>query len=185
VPVVFAPWIGIALGACFAWVAAPELERDGGPLITSRAFMLVAAFAAFVWLPVVGYFLAFHGDWSYLYLVPWRQVPSALDLLFALAAAGTIPASFAISVHPMRKRRTAAVLVAMGAPIVTVLAALPFAARRLAVTGSYAQFHGDFGTEPVPGSLLGKGVLAMALLLAVALVWTLRALMRLSSDAER
>jgi hypothetical protein len=184
-PIAFAPWIGFAVGACFAWVAAPEIERHQGGVAASRPFVLVLSFAGLVWLPVVGYFLAFHGDWSYLYLVPWRRVPSAIDLLLALSAAGAVLLGFAAAVRPVRQRRTLVILSLIGTPMVIALAALPFAARRLAVSASYAQFHGDFGVEPVPGSLLGKGVLVMGSVLTVALAWTFRSLLRLAADADK
>jgi hypothetical protein len=67
---------------------------------------------------------------------------------------------------------------------VLAVVALPFAARRLAVSGTYAQFHGDFGTEPIGASLLGRGVLLMAALLGVGIAWTVRSLARMAADAR-
>jgi hypothetical protein len=48
------------------------------------------------------------------------------------------------------------------------------------VSGTYAQFHGDFGTEPIGASLLGKGVLVMGAIVALAVAWTVRSLTHLS-----
>src|ERR1019366_7330004 len=73
-----------------AWVAAPELARVDGPVVASRPFAMVAAFAGLVWFPAVGYFVAFHGDWSYLYVVPWQHVPSAVDLGLVLLASAAV-----------------------------------------------------------------------------------------------
>ena len=177
-PLPFAPLVGLALGAAFAWVAAQELSRTEGPIIASRAFAIVAAFAALVWVPVLGYFVAFHGDWSYLYLVPWRRVPSAIDLGIVLVAGLAVLAGFAVSVEPIRKRRFAPVVTAIVAPGTLVVAGLTLAARRLAVSGTYAQFHGDFGTEPIGSSPLGKGVLFMGAVVAAAVAWTAVSLVR-------
>ena len=47
---------------------------------------VVAAFAGLVWVPVVGYFVAFHGDWSYLYVVPGQRVPGGGGVPGAVAA---------------------------------------------------------------------------------------------------
>ena len=83
-----------------------ELVRDDGPVVASRPFAVVAAFAALVWLPVVGYFVAFHGDWSYLYVVPWQRVPSAVDLGLVLARGrGGRSAASGSRSRPVRKRR--------------------------------------------------------------------------------
>jgi hypothetical protein len=182
-PLPFAPLVGLALGAAFAWVAAQELSRTEGPVIASRAFAIVAAFSALVWVPVLGYFVAFHGDWSYLYLIPWRRVPSAIDLGVVLVAGLAVLAGFAVSVEPIRKRRFAPVVTAIVAPSSLVVAGLTLAARRLAVSGTYAQFHGDFGTEPIGSSPLGKGVLFMGAVMAVAVAWTAVSLIRTGPSA--
>ena len=102
-PIPFAPLLGFALGGILAWVAGPELVRDDGPIVASRPFAVVTAFAALVWLPVVGYFVA---------------------------------------------------------------------------------FHGDFGTEPIGASALGKGVVLMTVVLVLAVAWTVRALLRMAAEAR-
>ena len=43
--------------------------------------------------------------------------------------------------------------------------------RRLSTSASYAQFHGDFGTEAITASALGRGVLWMALVGLIGLAW--------------
>jgi len=59
-------------------------------------------------------------------------------------------------------------------PVVLVAAGLTVAAHRLAVSGTYAQFHGDFGTTSISSSPLGKGVLLMGVVVALGLAWTVR-----------
>jgi len=203
-PIVFAGLVGLLLGAALAWFASPlllsvgasadassraralaELPGEGrglGAILLSRPFAVVLAFAGFVWLPVVGYFVAFHPDWSYLYLVPHRQVPSAIDLVLVLLAGGTVVFGFCAAVGPVRKRHFASLMGLVAVPGALVVLALPLCARRLAVSGTYAQFHGDFGTEPIGSSLLGKGVLLMGVILAAGVGWTLRSLSRMAAD---
>ncbi len=183
-PIAFAPLLGVALGAVLAWVAAPELARIDGPIVASRPFAVVTAFAAIVWLPAVGYFVAFHGDWSYLYLVPWQRVPSAIDLGLVLLAAAAVVGGFWAAVAPVRKRRSGALAAMVVAPGALAAAGLTVAAHRLAVSGTYAQFHGDFGTEPIGASALGRGVLLMAIVLVLGVAWTVRALLRMAAEAK-
>jgi hypothetical protein len=182
VPIAFAPLFGFALGAALAWVAGPELARDEGPIVASRSFALVVAFVGFVWLPVVGYFVAFHGDWSLLYLVAWRRVPSAIDLGLVLLAGAAVVGSFWLAAEPVRKRRFGSVIAMMIAPGAIAVAGLTLAVHRLAVSGTYAQFHGDFGTVPIGASPLGKGVLFMGAMVALGLAWTVRWLIRMGSE---
>jgi hypothetical protein len=184
VPIPFAPLIGLALGVAFAWIAAPELSRDEGPIVASRPFAIVVAFAALVWLPVVGYFVAFHGDWAYLYLVAWRSVPSAIDLGLVLLSGAAIVLGFWLVIRPVRKRRFGPVVVMLVAPVTIAVAGLTIAARRLAVSGTYAQFRGDFGTHPIGSSPLGQVVLVMGAILVLAVAWTARALSRITAESR-
>jgi hypothetical protein len=185
VPIPFAPLIGLALGAALAWSAAPELARDDGPIALSRPFVVVAAFAALVWLPVVGYFVAFHGDWAYLYVVPWQRVPSAVDMVLVLFSAAAVIGGFGLAVPTVRKRRLAPVIALIVVPGAAVAASFMLAAHRLAVSGTFAQFHGDFGTEPIAASPLGKGVLFLGVVLALGVAWTVRALLRMAAASLR
>jgi hypothetical protein len=178
-PIALAPLVGLALGAGLARLAAPELSREDGTIASSRSFAIVAAFAGLVWLPAVAYFLAFHGDWSYLYLVPWRRVPSAVDLGLVLAATLAVLAGFAAAAIPLRRRRPGAAWALMVAPAALALGGLVAAAPRLAVSGTYAQFHGGFGTESIAASVLGKSVALMGLVLALGIGWTAYSLARL------
>ena len=178
-PIPFAPLVGLALGAVLAWVAASELSRDDGPIVASRAFAVVVAFTGLVWLPVVAYFVAFHGDWAYLYLVPWQHVPSAVDLGLVLLAGAAVVGGFCLAIPPVRKRRIGPVVAMTLTPAVLSVGALPVVARRLTVSGTFAQYHGDFGTEAIAASTLGKGVLVMGAVLAVGVAWTAYSLLRM------
>ena len=183
-PIAFAPLFGFSLGAALAWVAGPELARDEGPIVASRSFALVVAFVGFVWLPVVGYFVAFHGDWSFLYVVAWRSVPSAFDLGLVLLAGAAVVGSFWLAAAPVRKRRFGPVVAMIVAPGALAVGGLTLAVHRLAVSGTYAQFHGDFGTEPIAASPLGKGVLFMGAVVALGLAWTVRWLVRMGAEGS-
>jgi hypothetical protein len=182
VPIPFAPLFGLALGAVLAWLAGPELARVDGPVVASRPFAVVLAFAGLVWLPAVGYFVAFHGDWSYLYVVPWQRVPSAIDLGLVLLASAAVVGGFWLAVPSVRKRRPGVAVAMVVAPSTLAVAGLTLTAHRLAVSGTYAQFHGDFGTEPIGASTLGKGVVLMGVVLALAIAWTARVLLRMSAE---
>jgi hypothetical protein len=184
VPIAFAPLFGFALGAALAWIGAPELGRLEGPVVASRPFAVVAAFAGFVWFPVVGYFVAFHGDWSYLYEVPAQRVPSAVDLFLVLFAAAAVMGGFWLAVAPLRKRRIKPVAAMVVVPAALAVVGVSLAAHRLGMSGTYAQFHGDFGTEPIGASALGKGVVLMTMVLVLAVAWTVRALLRMAAEAR-
>ncbi|HEX7662960.1 MAG TPA: hypothetical protein VF407_00540 [Polyangiaceae bacterium] len=170
-PLPFAPLAGVALGALFAWLARAELARDDGPLVAARAFLVTIAFAGFVFAPMVGYFVAFHGDWAYLYFVPWRAIPSAVDLAFVLLAACTVPLGFAVTARPARSQKFATVATIGGIPVGVAVVATLVLQRRLATSATYAEFHGGFGTDSVVASALGRGILWMGFALLLGVAW--------------
>ncbi len=175
-PIPFAPLVGFLIGAGLAWAGRSELASQDGPLLASRPFMVVAAFAALVYAPVVAYFVAFHGDWAYLYVVPWRRVPSAVDLALVVLSGASVPAGTLLASSAARARRLGT-LVRLGAgPALVTLALLSWSARRLTLSGTYAQFHGDFGTETVASSALGRSVLFMAIVAALGIAWAVRSI---------
>jgi hypothetical protein len=178
-PIPFAWLVAFALGALFARLAQAEIARIEGPLVASRPMAIVLGFAAVVFLPVAGYFAAFHGDWAYLYLLSWQNVPSAVDLALVLVAAALVPAGFLASVALIRTRRSRAIqavsaLVGVPAALAALLA-LAFA-HQLGVSASAAQYVGGFGVEPLSTSALGKGVLLGLFALAGGTGWAARAL---------
>jgi hypothetical protein len=183
-PIPLAPLLGFVLGVVLAWAAAPELGRDDGPLVASRPFVVTAAFAALVQTPLVGYFVAFHGDWSYLYVVAWRSVPSAIDLALVLLGGGSVVLGFLAAVPLLKKRKTGALASLIAGPGAVALAILALAWRRLALSATYAQFRGDFGGESLTESALGRGVLFMGLVLAVGVAWCLRAMWSMNAEAN-
>jgi hypothetical protein len=173
VPIPFAPLLGFVLGVVLAWVSREELARDDGPLIASRPVAVASAFALAVYAPMVGYFVAFHADWSYLYLYPRAVIPSAVDLALVLFAAAQVPLGVMVSAPAAHQRRLGAIVWFVSVPSVLAAALFAWSARRLAVSASYAQFHGGFGTVSISASALGRGVLFMAGVCALGVVWSL------------
>lgn len=168
--------IGLLIGMSLAWLARVELARSEVPLVLARPFLVAAALGSIVYAPVVAYFVAMHGDWAYLYLVRVSRIPSAIDLALVLLAAAQVPLGFALaSPWAMAKRGPALLKVGV------VIGALLFAgcivgARRLAVSASYAQFHGGFAVMPLGKTPLGRAVLLSWVALLAGYGWTVHVL---------
>jgi hypothetical protein len=184
-PLPFAPLVGLLLGLGLAWASLAELSRDEGPLVASRPFAIVVAFAALLYMPAVGYFVAFHGDWAYLYVVAWHSVPSAVDFALVLVSGATLPIGFLLSAPLLRKRKLAPVAALAIASGASSLALLALSAKRIALSATYAQFHGEFGTEPIASSALGRGVLFMIIVLALGAAWSARALTSMAEGQRK
>jgi hypothetical protein len=88
------------------------------------------------------------------------------------------------SSHAARAKKLGAVVWFGGVPTVLAAGLSAWSARRLSVSATYAQFHGDFGTEPIASSALGRGVLWMAIVGALGITWAIRSLAR-GGDSRR
>jgi hypothetical protein len=121
VPILFAPLVGFLVGVILAWVSRDELARSEGPLVLTRPVLLAAAFAFFVYAPLVGYFAMFHGDWAYLYLYPHARIPSAIDLSLVLVSGLTVPAGSMVAAPAARSKKLG-VVVRLGAVPATLAA---------------------------------------------------------------
>ncbi len=178
-PAPAAPLIGFILGVVFAWGASDELGKTAGRVEGNRALVVATLFSLLVFAPISAYFLAFAPDWSYAYLVDSQRLPSAVDLGLVLVDAVSVPAGFALAARAASSRDVARLLRLAAAPALLATAFLLAVAPRLAVAGSHAQFHGDFGTRSVAGSPIGYAVLWMSAVLVGGVVWTLHSLRRL------
>jgi hypothetical protein len=182
VPAPFGVLFGISTGVLFAWLARAELAREERPLVTTPAFSIVCGFAALVYAPVAAYFAAFHGDWTWLYLVPAARIPSAVDLALVFFTAAMVPLAFALAAPAAVARNSARLVVAGGGPVALALIHALAGVRRLGTSGSYAQLHGGFGAEPIGASALGRAVLIAWIALGLGASW---AAYRLRGDAGR
>ena len=179
-PAPIAPLVGFVLGVCFAWAAAGRGSHASAADLTGRPLLIVSLFSFLVFAPVCVYFAAFAPDWSYAYLIDSHRLPGAVDLAAILVDVASVPAGFGVATRRARDRkpgvhlRVAALPLLLGATF--IVAAFP----QLGVHATYAQYHGDFGTQSVAGSPLGYALLWMDCILLLGAGFTARALRRLS-----
>jgi hypothetical protein len=181
VPILLAAPIALALGVGLAWVGRVDLARAELPVFLTRPFAVACALGGLVLAPVLGYFLAFHEDWSYLYLVRGADMPSAIDLALVVAVCALVPGALALA-SPLAVARRGPLLARIVGVLVllTALAAL-VAVRRLSVSATYSQYHGGYGITPIGRSALGRGVLLGWATLIAGFAWSARVLSRRSS----
>ena len=178
VPLPLALPVAWLIGLSLAWSARAELARSEVPLLLARPFLVAAALGAIVLGPVVGYFVALHGDWAYLYLVRWSRIPSAVDLLLVAFVAGQVPLAFAVSA-PWAAAKRGSLFVRASAAVLLVLVVLCVVFfGRLMASATYAQFHGGFGTAAIGKSSLGRGVLSSWTALLAGWGWAIHVLRR-------
>ncbi len=177
-PLLLAPSVALIIGIGLAWSSRDALVQRETALVTTRGFTTTIALALFVFAPVCGYFAAFHGDWTYLYLIGSARIPSAMDLALVLLASACIPLGFVVGAPAARTRRPERLLRTLAAPAVVLMVLGVVLGRRLGVSASYAQFHGDFGHAAIDKSPLGQGVLVAWIALACGVGWAFRVVRR-------
>lgn len=170
-----------ASGVLVALAARADLRGSPRAVLLSHAFVAYLIYASLVVVPASLYFYLFHGDWYLLYLVDSQRVPSALVLLACTLEVGLGVGGFVLGAAFVRNQREPWAGAVIGVTASLGAAVIPLARQRLAVVGSYAQFHGDFGLSPFGGALQ-QGVVCMTL-------WTFLGLMliayRLGPGARR
>jgi hypothetical protein len=172
VPLPFALPFAALLGISLAWIARAELARSEVPLVLARPFLVAVGLGLLVYAPIVGYFAALHGDWAYLYLVRWSRVPSAVDLVLVVLCGAAVPAGFALAAPWAIAKRGQRVALASAMVATALLIGAALASRRLAMSATYAQFHGAFGGRAASSTALGRGVLTSWIALAAGYAWS-------------
>lgn len=167
------------MGVVFAWAAREDVTPGAGSRILTRSFAFALAFSLLVFLPSIGYFLVFEPAWSYLYTVEGARRFAALNFLTLGATVSSVPLGFVLAVPHARAQRGASLVRLAVTPLVLSLTIALVAGKRLAVRATYAQFHGDFGVEPLAGSSLGWAVLWSTLVTSAAAVYTAVSIRRL------
>lgn len=179
-PVLIALPLGLTLGIGFAWLARAELRRARARDLSGSGLAIACLFALFVFAPVSAYFLAFEPDWCLAYLLDTAQASAALAPTLLLFSLICVPGGYLLGRSLLERAGEEAGLVrSLAAGVILTVGALMLGLRRFAVQGSYAQFHGDFGTQPIAGSSLGYAVLLLGFWLTAGLgfaVWNLRRL---------
>ncbi len=177
-PVLVALPLGLTLGAAFAWASRGELRRAGAHEIPS-GLGVAGLFGLLVFAPVCGYFLAFEPDWCLAYLVDTGQASAALVPALLMLEVASLPGGFLLASKAVRRADEGALLRLLGVGVALATAAVMLGLRRFSVQGSHAQFHGDFGTQPLAGSSLGYAILLLGFWLAAGLAFALWSLRRL------
>lgn len=179
-PVLIALPLGLTMGIGFAWLSRGELRRAASRELSGSGLVIASLFGLLVFAPVTAYFLAFEPDWCLAYFVDTAQASAALTPALLLLALASVPGGYLVGRWLFeRAGEEAGLLRSLAAGVVVTLTALMLGLRRFAVQGSYAQFHGDFGTQPIAGSSLGYAVLLLGFWLTAGLgfaVWNLRRL---------
>lgn len=163
-----APLLGFTLGVLFAWMARHEIARAASTALASRSVSIVALYAVLVFGPACAYFLVLEPDWAGAYLFDAGRRARLVSVAGTLLALVSVPLGFLVAAPGARAQRALSVL-RLGAVSALGTVALTLALfPRLSVRATYAEYHGDFGTEPVAHSTLGWGLLWVALVVAGA-----------------
>jgi hypothetical protein len=175
-----APLLGFTLGVLFAWLARDDIARGAPAALAAPSLAIVALYAVLVFAPCCAYFLILEPDWASAYLFDAGRRARLVDAAGTLLALLSVPAGFLTAARATHSRRPALVL-QLGATSALAAIALTLALfPRLSVRATYAQFHGDFGTEPVAGTPLGWALLWVALVLSAATAYVVHVLRRMT-----
>lgn len=137
-----------------ALVARAELRASPSEVALSPLFAAYLSYVGLVLLPSALYLYVLHGDWYLLYLIDTRRIPSALVVLGGMLLVALGAGGFLLGAACVRRQREPWAGALAGVTLSLAVAGAVLWRDRIAVVGSYAQFHGDFGLRPLAGPLL-------------------------------
>jgi hypothetical protein len=159
VPLPLAPLVAALLGVALGLVGRDEVRRTSVAPTSTRGFVVVSLVSALLLAPALGYFVAFYPDWSYAYLIPGEQVPSAIDLLEIAGVALIPPAMYAWVASALRRHAVRELVRGVGALVVLLAIAIAAVGGRLGVADTYDAFREGIEPKPIGGSPLGVSIL--------------------------
>ncbi|MBN1654075.1 MAG: hypothetical protein JXA30_09885 [Deltaproteobacteria bacterium] len=146
------------------------------PVLLTNSFFVFVIFISFVLVPASVYFYLFHGDWFLLYSINVQRIPSAVALLLFVLEAAIGFFGFLIGAILARGQQLSYGYFLIGTSVLASLSVLFVCPERLAVIGSYAQYHGDFGLQSYGSSVVMKGTLAVGTILIIGIVFLITSL---------
>ena len=174
--------LAFACGVAAAIASRKELKVSPRPALLSRGFGALVLFLVLVLVPITIYFYVFHGDWSLLYLVDVRAIPSAVALIGFVFEALIGAAGFVAGAALVRAQREALAGALTGGVALLGVGVVLLERDRLAVVGSIAQYRGGFGLQPFGDGPVFVGAVSMGAILVIGLAYLL---MRLALGARR
>jgi hypothetical protein len=182
VPIPLAPILAALLGVVFALVGRDEIRRSSAAPTGTRAFLIVSIVSFGLLAPAAFYFLVFYPDWAWAYLLPGSRVPSAVDLVAAIASAAVAPLAFVWTAAALRRHAVRELVRGTSVLVVLLAIASAFLGPRLSVAGTYTAYREGYDLQPASGTSLGVSILWIDACVIAGMLW---AAARLSGGEPR
>lgn len=173
--------LNVMLGLGCAWLARAEIRLASRSAIASVAFGVLLIGEVLLMLPMGLYLYLFYPDWSWMYLVEAREVPSAVVVFVMGGYLVAATAGYFGAVALCRASRETFVLWLIGALGFIVVLTLAIGYRRFGLVGTFEQYHRLFGLDPMTHSGLGAFLLLAIPALGGAWGWGLHRLRKAST----
>ena len=159
----FSMLVGLVFAAC------ARQQFAGGAAPWGRELAAVLSFEAIVLWPVALYYYLVYPDWSWMYFVDARRLPSGVSILVLLAYVATLLGGYLAGWALLRARRQRLLAGAIGG-VTLLMGGFVVACRgRLFTSGSFAEYHA--GTAPsVTEGKLAWALVVTAIGVAIAMV---------------
>jgi hypothetical protein len=141
----------VLVGLVFAMCARQQFT--GGALPWGRELAAVLLFEAIVLWPVALYYYLVYPDWSWMYVVDARRLPSGVSILVLLAYVATLLGGYLGGWALLRAGKLRVVLGVMGGLFLFMLIFVIACRGRLWSSGSFAEYHAGRAPSAAEGKL--------------------------------
>lgn len=159
----------VFVGALFA--ASARTQFSSGTAPWGRELWAVLSFEAIVLLPVGLYYYLVYPDWSWMYFVDPKKLPSGVSVLVVLAYVATLLGGYLGGWALLRARREKILLGALAGLALAIVIFLIVCRGRLMSSGSYADYHAGRALSVGEGKLgWALGITTVGVAAAIVLV---------------
>jgi hypothetical protein len=152
----------VLVGLVFAGCARQQFAGTGGAAPWGRELAAIMTFEAIVLWPVALYYYMVYPDWSWMYFVDARRLPSGVSILVLLAHVATLLGGYLGGWWLLRAGKLRELAGAVAGLTILLIVFVIVCRGRLFSSGSFAEWSaGHSGASPMPS--VGDGKLAWAL----------------------
>lgn len=161
--------MNLLLGSSVAFSAHMQIRTMQRPVSYNRYFNALMLLEALVVVPAGIYFAAFYPDWSWMYLVDTRTLPTGTIVMAIASYPVAAGLGYLVGYFSARSASDWVTVVFMVFVVLSLGGLLVMAGDKLGVLGTYEQYHRNVGLKAFSeSSLLPSAALA---LLCIGVSW--------------
>jgi len=163
----------VVFGVTSALASRVQLRLSSQPWFSTRYFASLATFLLMVVMPSTAYRYFFHPDWATMYAFEASRATGLFAVVTLLIGLGAGVGAFWLGSYCCRERKDWILLVVLGVAVAALALIAALGSARIGQVGTYAQWVGEFGLQPLGATDVLPELLISVVALAVGWLYLL------------